>query len=319
MNTEAERKTLKKMPKRALAYCGIVFVILIWGIYPIIADDLLNFYSGGAFSFAGTLISAVALTIICLPKLGRLDRSYFRVAIPTGFFVGLANLLQKIGLRYTTPTLYAFLENLSCVAVPLLLFLFIRKKPSLLTVAAGVLCLAGCFILSGAGSAGGLSFGRGEILCALAGILYGVNIAATGVFAKKLDAMLYVMVQMWAQAAVSGAALIALDRITVGGEPIEKAVFSFSLRHLLILAGLVLAISTLGWIIRTEALKYVSAAAVAVLMPFSSVVTGAVAVIAGKDAFSPALLIGGIVILAASVLSGVADVKDNEAPPEKTR
>ncbi|MBO4321776.1 MAG: DMT family transporter [Clostridia bacterium] len=310
MNTEAEEKTVKKTQKRALAYCGIVFVILIWGIYPIIADDLLGFYSGGAFSFAGTLISALALTLICLPKLGRLDLSYFRVAVPTGFFVGLANLLQKIGLRSTTPTLYAFLENLSCVAVPLLLFLLIRKKPSFLTVAAGVICLAGCFILSGAGSAGGFSFGAGEILCALAGILYGVNIAATGVFAKKLDALLYVMLQMWTQAAVSGAALIALDRITVGGSPIEKAVFSFSPVHLLALAGLALAISTLGWIIRTEALKYVDAAAVAVLMPFSSVVTGVIAVIAGKDVFSPALLIGGLVILAASILSGIADARD---------
>ncbi len=138
--------------------------------------------------------------------------------MPTGFFVGLANLLQKIGLQYTTPTKYAFLENLSCVVVPLLFFLFIRRKPGALTVTASVLCLVGCFVLSGLSlSGGGVSFGAGDVLCALAGILYGVNIAATGVYAKKLNAMYYVMIQMLVNVFVSGVVVFALDQITVNG------------------------------------------------------------------------------------------------------
>ena len=161
---------------RMIAYCGIFFVIFIWGLYPILTSDLLTFYSGGMFTFISSLVSAAALLLICVPKLKLLDRFYFKVAVPTGFFVGLANLLQKMGLQYTTPTQYAFLENLSCVVVPVLLFLFIRKKPGLLTVMASVLCLAGCFVLSGLYlSGGGASFGRGEILCALAGVMSSVE------------------------------------------------------------------------------------------------------------------------------------------------
>ena len=315
---KAQNEKTVNSKKRTIAYAGIIFVIFIWGLYPVLTSDLLEFYSGGMFSFTGSLIAAASLLLLCIPKLKRLDRSYFKVALPTGFFVGLANLLQKIGLQYTTPTQYAFLENLSCVIVPLLLFLFIRKKPSALTITASVLCLVGCFVLSGLDfSSGGISFGKGEILCALAGILYGVNIAATGVYAKKLDAMLYVMIQMWMHVLVSGIAAVALDRISIGGTPIEKIVFSWDPKHLILLAVLVLTISTLGWIIRTEALKYVNASVVAVLMPFSSVVTGVLAVCIGKDVFTLHLLLGGLVILLSSILSSVADIKETKWEKQK--
>ena len=75
---------------------------------------------------------------------------------------------------------------------------------------------------------------------------------------------------------------------------------------------LVLSISTFGWIIRTEVLKYVNASAVAVIMPFSSVVTGVVAVAVGRDAFALPLLVGGLVILLSSILSSVADIRENK-------
>ena len=279
--------------KRLMAYLGILFVIFIWGLYPIFTSSLLTYYSGGMFTFFSALVSAVTLLLICLPKLKLLDRSYFRVAIPTGFFLAAANLSQKIGLQYTTPTQYAFLGNLACVAVPPLLFLLIRKKPSWLTVTASVLCLAGCYVLSGLAFSGdAVSFGKGEILCALAGILYGVNIAATGVYAKKLNALLYVMIQMWMNVFVSGIAAFTLGKITVNGAPIEPIVFAWDWKYLLEIAVLAVMINALGWIIRTEAMKYVSAPVVAVIMPFSAVVTSVVSICIGKDVFSYHLLFG---------------------------
>ena len=310
LQADNQEKPLKR--KRTIAYVGIVAVVFIWGIYPIFTSDLLTSYSGGAFTFISSLISAVVLLPECLPRLKLLNRAYFKIAVPTGLFVGAANLMQKIGLRYTTPTRYAFLENLSCLVVPILLFFFIRKKPGLLTVLSSVLCLVGCFVLCGVDPSGG-AIGVGEILCALAGIFYGVNIAATGVFAGRLNAMVYVMIQMWVNVAVSGVAAIALDRITVNGQPIERFAFSFDPVKLVTLAVLVLAIGTFGWIVRTEALKYVNASVVAVVMPFSSVVTGGVAVAVGKDTFGLPLLFGGLIILFSSILSSVADIRESRS------
>lgn len=298
--------------KRLIAHGGIFLVILLWGLSPIFTSDLLSYYSGGIYSFITSLISAVVLLLLCIPKLKLINRTYFLVAVPTGFFLALANLLQKIGLQYTTPTQYAFLENLSCVIVPILLFLFIRKKPGVLTVTASLLCLAGCFVLSGLDlSGGGVSFGIGEILCALAGILYGVNIAATGVYAKKMNAVVYLMIQMWVNVVVAGIVAIVLDKVEIGGAKIEPIAFSWNWKHLLALAVLVILVNTSGWVIRTVALKFISPSVVAIDMPFSSVVTGVVAICVGKDRLTPALLLGGVIILVAVILSSFDDIHEN--------
>lgn len=302
--------------KRVLAYCGIVFVVLLWGLYPVFTSDLLSYYSGGAFTFVSSLLSAVVLLPVCFPKRKLLNATYFKIAVPTGFFVGAANLTQKIGLQYTTPTQFAFLESLSCVVVPLLLFLYIRKKPHPLTIAASLLCLFGCFVLSGMISSGEAAFGIGEILCALAGIFYGVNIATTGVFATRLNAVLYLTIQMWVNVAVSGVAMVVLNAIQVNGASLEAISFSWEPKHLLFLTVLVLSTSTFAWLIRTAVLKYINAAAVAVILPFSSVVTGIVAVCVGKDSFSFHLLFGGLLIILSSILSTVADAKASR--PAKT-
>lgn len=303
----------KNSRKRIIAYAGLFFVIFIWGLYPIFTSNLLEQYSPSIFTFTGSLISGIMLLIICIPRLNMLNKSYFKVAVPTGIFFALANLLQKIGLPYTTPTQYAFLENLSCVVVPVLLFIFIRKKPGTLTITASVLCLIGCFVLSGLDfSGGGISFGKGEILCALAGAFYGVNIAATGAYAKKLYAPLYVMIQMWVNVVVSLIIAVVLNCVRVNGTPVEAIKFSWEWKYLLFLTALVLSVSALGWVIRTIALKYVNASVVAVMMPFSAVITGIVDVIIGTQFFTLNLLFGGLLVVVSSILSSVDDILENE-------
>ena len=299
--------------KRVLAYSAIIFVVFVWGVAPLISSYVLKFYTASIYSGTGALISGIALLGICFPSLKRLNKDYLKIAVPTGFFNALANLLQKIGLQYTTPTQYAFLENLSCVAVPVLLFFLIKKKPGFLTILASALCLCGCFALSGMDfSNGGISFGKGEILCALAGLLYGVNIAVTGAFAKKFNPALYVMVQTWVNVVVSFASAILLNFVKINGAVVESIVFSWRIDHLLMLAGCALIISTFCWILRTNAMKYVSASFVAVMMPFSSVVTGVSSVAFGTDSFNANLLIGGALVFLASLLCGMEDVVESK-------
>ncbi|MBQ8308719.1 MAG: DMT family transporter [Clostridia bacterium] len=291
------------------AYGSLVFVIFIWGTGPLLSRYLLQFYAPTIYSAFGSLVSGIGLFFICLPHLKKINRQYFKIALPTGLFVGLASLLQKIGLQYTTPAQYAFLENLSCVSVPVLLFIFIRKKPKKLTVFASVLCLVGTFVLSGLDfSSGSVGFGKGEILCAVAGILYGVNIAGTGAFAKKLYAPLYVMIQVWVQAIFNFCVTLALHFIKIDGIPIEPIVFSWEMKHILLLIGLCLISSTLCWILRTSAMKYVDASVVAIMMPFSAVITGLTSVIFGADPLTLNLLVGAGICLIAALLSGISDV-----------
>lgn len=74
--------TVKKRT-RVLAYGGVIFVMLIWGLYPVFTSDLLSHYSGSAYTFASSLISAVALLLLSLPKLGKIDGTYFKPVFPS--------------------------------------------------------------------------------------------------------------------------------------------------------------------------------------------------------------------------------------------
>lgn len=297
-----------KLNKKVIAYIGLISVMLVWGISPILTGSL---YEGGRnsasiTSFATSIFAMISLFFICIPHLKKLNKTYLKIAIPTGLFNSTASILQKIGLQYSTPTQYAFLENLSCVIVPILLFIFIKKKPGIFTILASVICLAGSFILTGMITSG-FSLGIGEILCALAGIFYGVNIAGTGCFAKKLYAPLYVFIQMCVQVVVSLITALALNFISVNGTPLEAIAFSWKFTDLLIIFASGVFFTAICWVIRTNVMKYVATTAVAIIMPFSAVVTGIVSVIRGTDVLSLNLILGAVLGLIAAILSGFGD------------
>ncbi len=287
---------------------GLILVILVWGVSPFFTMYFFNYISPTVQTAFNALVSTVSLLIISRKNLHLLNKDYFKVAVPTGLFYSIAHIMQTIGLQYTTPTKYSFLENLSCVIVPVLLYFFIKKKPSFLTITASLLCLASTFILNGLDfSAGTLKFGIGEVLCALAGIFYGVNIAGTGTFAKKLQAPLYLTVQMAVELFCSILASIAFNYIKIGGAVIEPIEFSFNIWVLLLRAISAFLCMTLCWLIRTSALKHVDATIVAVMMPFSAVITTIISICLGSDKFTLNLVVGVVLGLIAIIFSGLGD------------
>lgn len=307
--------------KKSLSYIGLVFVVFVWGIGPLTSKYFLDFYSPTFGVAYASLISGVVLAIIFRKKLKYITKDYFKIAVPFGFFYALANLSQKIGLQYTTPTVYAFLENLSCIVVPFLVWLFIKKKPSALQLIGSAVCLASAFVLSGLGSSGKeFSLGIGEILCALAGIFYGVNIAGTGVFSKKYDfeAGIYIMIQMLVESLICFITAIAFHFIKVDGVPIEVIRFSWDPLLLLARIALVLISTTLCWVIRTNSMKHVDPSVVAVMMPFSSIIAGVLSVIIGMDVLTKELIIGAALGFFAMIICAFGDILSDKKEKKRS-
>ena len=286
----------------AIYYIGIFFVVVIWSLFPVITKNLLGkVYTPSLWDSVGGLISVISMLIVCRKKLRLLNRNYFKVAVPTGIFFSSACLLQKFGLTMTTPAMFAFLENTSCIFVPLLMLLFAKQRLTLPKILSALLCMAGVFVLGGGDLT--LQFGPGEILCALAGVFYAVNIAGTGAFAKKLDTGLYLLIQFGVHCIISSGYTLLF---------VEERIFSFAPQHLGALVGIVLISTVLCWLIRTACLKKLDPSFVTVVMPFSSVLTGIVSILAGTDVLSFALVGGAILIFAAIMISGLADTNKHK-------
>ena len=299
----------KKTHPVSFYYAALVGVILVWSITPVVNPYFYKHISPTICTFISGLCAVLSLIPIVRKEFSQIDKSLLKVAIPTGIVNSAASITQKIGLLYTTPSRYAFLENLSCVVVPILMVVFIRKKPHALKIFASLLCLFGCFMLSGGNLAAGGGFGIGEILCAIAGILYGVNIAATGAFAKSFHAPLYVFIHMCVHTVTSAITAVALGIIQFEGKPINPIYFQWSVPLLLMIALLAVLSHTVCWIVRTNVMKHLDATVVAVMMPFSAVITGVLSILLGMDSFSLPLILGAALVLIASILSGLGDLR----------
>ena len=295
------------------AYVGIISVVFIWAIIPIFKKILIgDCFSASVYNTVTGFAAALTLMLLNAKKLKCLNAGYFKVALPTGLCLGAASLAQALAYNFNaSPTNQAFLENLSCLIVPVILFFVIKKKPSVLTVSAAIICLLSSMVLSGVFGEK-TSFAAADILNALAGILYGLNIAFTGIYAKKFMASLYVMIQLFVKAILSLIMAVAFNFIAVGASPIDPFVFTPDLWPILALVGIGIVSNALCWTIRTTAMKHVSANAVAVIMPFSAVITGVVAVIIGQDAPSWSLLIGAILGIVAGLTSAFGDIKEQK-------
>lgn len=294
---------------KILSYLGLFFVVLVWGTGPLVTLHFYKYYSPSIRLFFSECILLVTYILMSGRHIRELNMDYIKIGVPTGFFLALAKISQKIGLMYTTPARYAFLENLSCITVPILMYFLVKKKPGAMTILSCILSLASVFILNGIFSGGMSGWGKGEILCALSGLLYGFNIAGTGAYARKMRATLYLAVQSVVGMAVSLLFALSLNFITVADSsgafvPVEKIVFSFKAEHIALTIIYIVISSGLCWVIRTNAMKYIDATAVAVIMPFSAVITGILSVICGNDVLDYKLIAGGILGVIAVITSG---------------
>ena len=299
--------------KKFIAYTGIIAVVFIWAVIPLLKKALI----GSSFSatvYTTLSLFAASFTLLCIyaKSLKCITLEYFKIGVPTGMCVGAATIAQALAYNFNaSPTNQAFLENLSCITVPIILLIVLKKAPTALAVSASLLCLLSSMVLSGAFS-NGMSFSAADILNALAGLMYGVNIAITGIYAKKLVAPVYVMIQLFVQAIMSLLCVFAFNFISIGGSPIDTFVFTSSLPLILSVVGIGIVSNALCWTMRTSAMKYVSANVVAVFMPFSAVITGIIAVLVGQDKPSLSLLVGALIGIIASLLSSFADIQENK-------
>ena len=299
--------------KKILSLIGLIIVVLLWGIAPVVSKFLFdhNYYSPALLVGIRGLLSCVAMLIVILITHGfkEVNKSYW-ICIPAGLILGAAYLFQFIGLETTTPAKNTFLESMSCVAVPICMFILVREKPSWISILSCLACILGVFVLCGKGWDFTAFFSSptvGDILSCIGGIFFGIDIAFTKVFAKGKNATVYVFFQL----------IILTIMSFIYALPFEKNLaFSWRFEHLVILIFLGVICTAICWVLRTACMKNVGAVTCAVLMPMSAVVAALTSIIFSIEEFSWNIIAGGLIITISIVLSGIfealQDKKQNE-------
>ena len=308
----------KKSTNAARAYIELITVVLIWSLSPIVSNLKLvkGNYSPGMIIALRAFFATLALAVINGKKLKKINKEYFKIALPSGILLATASLCQMVGYRYgVDPGAAAILENLSLIVIPILLYFCVKQKPTWTKILAAVLCFIGSAIIALADSDGNLfSVSLGKWLACAAGIMYGVNFVVTGVYAKKLDSGVFVFIQIFIQTVAAFLYAFIGEKLLLAGENI----FAFTFEALPLMTVAVVGIVATGicWTLRAHCLKNIPVMVASVIMPFSTVLTGVWSIAGGMEEFTWNLLIGGVIVISAIFIAKI-EGKPKEAKQQK--
>ena len=315
------------MKKKTIALIVLLGVVILWGVAPVASKAVFDYdpplYSPGMLIAIRGLFSIVAMAIFINKGFKKINKSYL-ICIPAGLILAAAYIFQFVGLKYTVPSKNAFLENISCVTIPIFMFLFVREKPTIGTILAAILCVIGSVVLMGNGFNflhffdGGNLLGDG--LSAIGGLFFGLDIAFTKVFCKDKDPLIYVFLQLCVLTVVSFIYTFAIE-----GAVFHEMYYSFTTIGILQVAFLGIVCTAICWVARAWAMKSVDAITVSVLVPLSAVVASTLSIAFAIEGFTWNLLIGGLIILLSIAVSAFFDYRkecqskhiDNESKVEE--
>ena len=177
------------MKKEILGKCMLLMSALIWGSSFIVMKNAVDFISPFTLLCIRFVLSTIFISILFFNKIKKQD-------LLGGFLAGLALFsafsIQTFGLQLTTPGKNAFLTAVYCTIVPLLSWLYFKKKPDKAQIFAAILCFIGVGFVSLDSS---LKVNLGDLYTLIGGFLYAVHIIVCEKAMKKTSPIIITALQ----------------------------------------------------------------------------------------------------------------------------
>jgi drug/metabolite transporter (DMT)-like permease len=239
---------------------ALVLVTAVWGVTFVQIKDALELYPLFAFLAVRFAIASSTLAVPAARRLRSLGRDGIAAGVLLGTFLAVGYGFQTAGLELTTVSGAGFITGMYVVLTPVVAFLLFRD-PIGFAGALGVgLAFIGIAMLSGV-EAGSVT---GNLLVLVGTVAYAFQIAVTGRFAPRYDALALTLVQMLTALVGFGAIAVARGQLevprgwTVWGALLVTGVFA----------------SALAYLIQTWAQQRTSATRVAVIYALEPVFAG---------------------------------------------
>ena len=294
---------------RIVSFLVLIAVVALWGVAPVVSYNALknNIFSPGVLIMLRGAIALIALAIVINKNFKKINKSYL-VCIPAGVILAIAYIFQFVGLEYTHPSKNAFLENISCITIPLFMFLFVREKPKWYSITSAIICVIGSLILVSEGFNFSKFFQSGTIkgdgLSTIGGLFFGIDTAFTKVYSKGKDPLIFIFLQLCVMTVLSSGYAFIFE-----GQVFHNFAVSFDIKYVLMVIFLGVVCTAVCWVCRAWAMRYIDAVTVSLLVPFSAVVASILSIAFDIEEFTLNLMVGGLIIIIAVSISAYFDYR----------
>ena len=223
------------------------------------------------------------------------------ILMGTALFVGFA--FQIVGLQYTTPSKNAFLTALNVVLVPFISFILLRKKINRKSIAGAAMAIVGVGLLS---LEKNMSLSMGDALTLVCAVGFAFQIFFTSEFVKKYRAVVLNFIQMLTAVLLSAACLFLFGETN----------FHVTPQGWLSVLYLGVVSTALCYLLQTASQKYVDETKSAIILSMESVFGTLFSILILHEQVTLRMVCGCIIILAAVIVSNLADTQEVQEQPE---
>lgn len=291
-------RVLTTRQKTILSDMSLLLVAALWGGGFVAIKDTLNTMTPMVMMAIRFSLAALIVFVVLHKWIGKLTFSEIKKGSVVGVILFMAFAVQTYGLQFTTASKQGFLTAVYVVLVPLLYWMIYRKRPELKVFAGSGLTIVGIGLIS---LQGGLSIGLGDALTLVSALLYAAHIISIEYYAKGMSSFKLAFIQI-------ATAAVCFIITALLAEPLPTSV---SIRAWGSIVYMAFFATFLCFTIQTVAQKYTTSSHAAIILSLESVFAALFGILLLKEAMSPLMLVGCVLIFVAILIVEV-DLKGSQ-------
>ncbi|MDR2899511.1 MAG: DMT family transporter [Clostridiales bacterium] len=284
---------MKKI-KMGVATANIMLLItaFLWGSGFVSSEVVMRSMTAMQLIFGRMVVACLVINIVFWKKVKTINKQDIIGGLAAGVCMFIGSALQNYGLTTVTSSVSAFVTTIYVVMIPFIKAVFFKHKPNIYSNIGAVLTVAGVGMIS----LNGFQMSIGVIVTLLAAVFFALEVIAIDEFTKKVDPIKLTIVLMNSNF-VLGFFGSAYDTVTMGHWPEIGTVEILNVLYL----GLIC--SFVANTFQSVAQKHTIAVQAAIIMGTESVFGALLSVIILHESITVRLVLGGIMIFLAIVIS----------------
>lgn len=290
---------MKEKNKAAIAELGLLYNVIVWGsTFFIIKNTLLVISPLRLMEYRFLLAAFLTGVILIFQKKSPLKN--WKEGLIMGLLLFFINAPQTLGMQFTTASNSAFITGLFIIFVPPFTYLLTRKKPSPKALIPIAVAVVGLWFLTG----GIVGINLGDMMTLITAMVVGIQIVMVERLIKKgMDPFILNFHQL------AWTAVLSLFFAAVTGNNISMPVDPTTIWTIVYLASFG---SFLPLLIQFFAQKYISTIKVSLLFSLEPVFAALFAWTLGHELFIPERALGGLLIVAAIIMSELIEKRKSD-------